>query len=247
MIPARDHIRIAAVETASEYDAYERPWRSNDYYLDLSAGLRFVTNQYALINVGPDALLGTAKPLATLDYATIVEPNLRQSVDLPIERPGTLHGLLLWFDADLGGGAGFSNAPGAPPLIYSQTFFPLERPLAVGPGDLVHADIAANLIDGRYVWSWIVSLTPAGGMRGATTRQSTFLSRIVAPADLSALSDATVPMPDEALAIDAYCLALVDGRRSVSDIAAAAAKEFPHAFANGGAAVSRVVRLTNRR
>jgi hypothetical protein len=39
-------------------------------------------------------------------------------------RTGTGHGIVVWFEADLVEGVGFSNSPGAPETIYGSLFFP---------------------------------------------------------------------------------------------------------------------------
>lgn len=177
LIPERDHLRIGAVESSDAYDRFDQPWRSNAYDIDLSAGSRFAVNSQTRLDLTDQVLLGRAQHLATLDYMHIVDPNLRSKVTLPIDRAGVVHGLLLWFDTELAPSVTYSNAPGQPPLVYYQTFFPLEQPVKVDAGDTLHAEIKANMLDGSYTWSWNTALT-SGPNRVAKPcfRQSTFLA-----------------------------------------------------------------------
>lgn len=247
MIPARDQLRIAAVESAVTYKDYDEPWQHNAYDLDLSAGSRFAINTQAQVALTEETLLGPAQHVATLDYAQIADSGLRSNVALPIDRAGLVHGLLFWFDAELADGAHFSNAPGQPPQVYGQTFWPLERPLAVVAGDTLHADIRANRIDGAYVWSWNTALARGpDGHAEPCFRQSTFLANILHPRQLAKHSESFVPEAKERIAIDAFCLSLIDGDRSLRAIADRVEVEFPDAFANSSDALNRVTEVAGR-
>lgn len=247
LIPARDHIRVAAVESPATYKQFDEPWRRNAYDVDLSAATRFVVNSQAQVDLTEEALLGTPQHVATLDYHTIVDGNLRRQVALPIERAGQIHGLLLWFDAELADGVGYSNAPGQPPQVYRQIFLALESPLTVAAGDTLHAEIMAHLVDRTYIWSWNTAL--ARGADDAAVpcfRQSTFLARMFDAGDLAARSAAFVPRAGDAVAIDAYCLSLIDGQRDLEAIAERVKARFPDAFADSSRALNRVTEVARR-
>ena len=247
LIPGRDHLRIAAVDSTETYREYDQPWRTNAYDVDLSAGQRFVGNSDTQVDLVEKDLLGSPQPLATLDYRQITDPNLRRKVALPIDRPGTVHGLLIWFDAELAEGVTYSNAPGQPLSVYRQTFYPLEQPVDVDAGDTLHVEIMANLVRGSYVWSWNTAV--ARGPAGASEplfRQSTFLATIFRPKQLEQRAVVTVPAKTDKMAIDAACLALIDGRRSLTDIAHAIVAEFPQAFSGVADGLTHVTRLASR-
>lgn len=247
LIPARDQIRIAAVESPATYQEFDEPWRSNAYDIDLSAGTRFVVNRKIQVSLGEENLLGNPQHLATLDYQHIVDPNLRSKVTLPIARKGLVHGLLLWFDAELADDASFSNAPGQPPQVYRQMFCPLERPLMVGPGDTLHAEIMGNLIDGSYVWSWNTAVARGvDGIAEPLFRQSTFLSTIFQPGQMKSHADVSVPRKNEKMAIDAFCLSLIDGERSLKAITDAVMAQYPDAFSSPADGLNHVSRLAGQ-
>jgi len=246
LIPQRDTIHIAAVESASTYVELAEPWSRNDYGLDLSAGRRFTINSQRRSDFKPEQLLGPAQMLATIDYHTVVDPNLRASASLEINRGGVLHGLLSWFDTQLAPGVEYSNAPGKAPLIYSQTFFPLDQPLSVQPGDRLEVEIMANLVGGSYVWSWNSRHLRAGTQTAPAVRQSTFLSNIMDSKKLAIRSDHFVPPRPEAIDIDALCLSLINGEHDLKTIAERVEQQFPHAFAGSSGALDHVTKVASR-
>ena len=71
------------------------------------------------------------------------------SVSLTANRPGTVDGLAICFDAELADGIGFTNSPGQPELLYGQTFFPLEQSATLDDGDCIDVAFRGDLINGR--------------------------------------------------------------------------------------------------
>ena len=113
--------------------------------LDLSAGHSLVTNTWRRIKAKAEHLLTHPQRWARLDYDTIEHPDVDGDLAWTMERSGTAHGLLVWFDAELAPGTGFSNAPGQPELIYGQAFFPLPEPVPLAVGECVKVRLAAKL------------------------------------------------------------------------------------------------------
>jgi type I protein arginine methyltransferase len=172
---------------------------------------------------------------------------LALKAELIVEKAGTAHGLLLWFDAELAPGIGFSNAPGEPEQIYGQTFFPFERPVDLTPGDRIEAEIKANLIEGSYVWSWNSNIWRVSDVGAETTfRQSSVLARILSPRKLARRSNHYVPPIQATHAIDRFCLGLLDGQTSLGEIADKVTAEFPGTFRNAVQALNHVATLVER-
>ena len=247
MIPARDRLHGALVHDPEFYRPNIEPWLHNAFGLDLSDGHRFAANQWRKASLTPIDLMSAPQEVLQLDYATITDPNISIDFNLTPEAPGEAHGFLVWFDAELAPGIGFSNAPGEPEQVYGQTFFPFERPIFLAAGDRIAVKLRANLVEGAYVWSWTSKLWRAEAASPKLTyRQSTFLSQILSPAKLALRSSGFVPPATPAMATDRHCLSLFDGEKSQGDIAHAMAASFPGRFSGEADALTYVVNLAGR-
>jgi protein arginine N-methyltransferase 1 len=246
LIPSRDVLRVALVSHAQTYRAFEEPWLRNGYALDLSGAHRFAVNAFVKVNVEQDALLSSAQDLAVLDYWVIDHPDVVGRFDLEAHRNGVAHGLLVWFDAELAPGIGFSNEPGKPRLIYGQTFFPFERAVELEAGDRVTGEIGARLLDGNYVWTWSSRFFRSGEELKPGFRQSTFLAKVFAPDMLATRSETFTPAPDERHEVDRFCLSCFDGKNSLAEIAQELQSRFPHRYAALSDALNHVTRLASR-
>ena len=242
LIPMADHLYIAAIESEDHHARIARPWLENDLDLDLSAGFGFAANSATKTWFEGTNLLSEPVCLATLDYSTIASPSLTAEFRLPISRSGTVHGLAVWFDSDLANGIAFSNAPASPKLIYGQIFLPFDAPVALGVGEAVEGRFSATLTGNDYVYSWSGTV---GDLR-AEFHQSTFRSRIYAPADLQMASGSRVPERSDELDLDAFILAKVNGTNSIDDIAASSFERFRACVPTPEAAMDRVLKLINR-
>lgn len=247
LIPARDRLHAALVHDPDFYLPCIEPWLRNAFGIDLTDGHRFAVNQWRKANFTPINLMSTPQELLVLDYATITDPNMSVDFILMPEGAGEAHGFLVWFEAELALGIGFSNAPGEPEQVYGQTFFPFERPIALAPGDRVAVKLRANLIEGGYVWSWTSKVWRAKAASPELTyRQSTFLSRILLPGKLTKRSSSFVPPTTPSIALDRHCLSLFDGKMSLGDIAGALAAAFPGRFDSNVDALNHVTTIASR-
>lgn len=247
LIPARDRLHVALVHDADLHRSCIEPWLHNAFGIDLSDGHRFAANQSFKTYLTPIELMSVPQEIALIDYTVITDPNLSVAFVLTPEGAGDAHGFLVWFDAELGPGIGFSNAPGEPEQVYGQTFFPFERPITLADGDRIAVKLRANLIDGSYIWSWTSKLQRSGASSPELTyRQSTFLSMILPPARLAERNSSFVPQQLSSQAVDRHCLSLIDGKTSLGDIAVAVRDAFPDRFANAAAALDHVSIVVGR-
>jgi len=154
LIPRRDTLWAALVETPDEYEKIVGPWRNRLFDVDLSAGLSKITNSWRKTRLKASELLGEPLRWTTLDYGELASADVCADILLPVERAGTAHGIAVWFDADLADGIGFTNRPGAAELIYGQAFFPFPRAVDVKRGERVNVRLRADLVQEDYVWTW---------------------------------------------------------------------------------------------
>jgi protein arginine N-methyltransferase 1 len=186
MIPRDETIWAAIAEAPEQYNRLVGPWNQN-HGLDMSAGRRFATNIWCKSRVEPEQLLVEPARWATLDYASIVSPDIRRGMSWSANREGTAHGIVAWFDAVLAEGIGFSNAPGTLDMIFGQAFFPLSQPVQLAVGDMVSVDLQAKLVNGDYVWRWntrVESGTNPAQVK-ADFKQSTFFGVLRSPEQLT--------------------------------------------------------------
>ena len=120
LIPKRDILWAAVVETPQHYDPLIAPWRQECQELNMAAALQFSTNTWKRAVVRPEQLLTEPCRWATIHYATLESPDVSGEMTFRVSRPGTAHGFVVWFDAVLEDGIEFSNAPGQPEMIYGS-------------------------------------------------------------------------------------------------------------------------------
>jgi protein arginine N-methyltransferase 1 len=247
LMPMRDTLRIALANAPKLYQACETPWRKNNYGLDLQAARPFATSSEAKAYLTPRALLSEAQILAVIDYRTVTERNLDASVELEATRGGIVHGLLVWFDAEIAEGLGYSNAPGQPRLVYGQMLLPLAEPVRLAAGDRISARIRGNLIDGRYLWSWDSSVIDrATGAVRQTFRQSSFLKQPISRTEVKTGSSLAIPQPSQKMQLDIDCLAMVNGELDQDGIAKALLERYPQLLPDYRSALDHVTQLLRR-
>lgn len=187
LIPQRDTLWAAVVEAPDAYLPVVSPWEDRAYGFDMSAGRSVIANSWRKVPVAAEQFLAPPLPWAALDYARITAPDVQGELAWTIARPGTGHGLSIWFEAQLFEEVGFSTAPGRPPTIYGQAFFPWLQPVLLEPGDRVTVGLWARLAGDDYAWHWHTQAWSAGQTASpkAQFMQSTLLAAFLAPGQLA--------------------------------------------------------------
>jgi protein arginine N-methyltransferase 1 len=247
LIPRSDRLFVALLEDAERFERHVGIWRSRPSGLDLRSAISFSANAWRkATRVGPEMLLSAPRQWAAIDYWALEETSVQGKARLSASRDGVAHGLLLWFDAQLTGQVGFSNAPGGPELIYGQAFFPWPEAVPLREGDIADVELRADTVAGDYVWSWNSTVLRQGAPDGAVARfrQSTFLGEPIALKKLRRSADRYVPQLNEEGQIDLFALQLMTGGRSVADIAASLQEQFPARFPDLRKALARAGKLS---
>jgi Ribosomal protein L11 methyltransferase (PrmA) len=241
MISRSDAIWVAVVEAPEAYSEFVAPWEGNPLNQDLGPARRRAVNITRKINAEAEQLLTKPKLWATLDYMAVEDPDVHGDVHCVAERGGIAHGMLVWFDADLAEGVGFSNAPGAPKTIYGSLFFPWTRPVPLVSGQAVCLSLEAKLVEGDYVWRWSAHIEPANGSDNPIRfEQSLLQGAVLSVAALRKQASDHVPHLSAEGRIHRRALELMDGQTSLEEIARRLAAEFPERFARWQQALSYV-------
>jgi protein arginine N-methyltransferase 1 len=242
LIPRKDTLWAAIIDAPKPYGELVDAWDLNAFGQDLSPARQLIVNHVQKVRVGADRLLTEGRLWATLDYVRVESPDVRGKLDWKVERAGTGHGLLVWFDADLAEDARFSNSPSAPETIYGSQFFPWTQPVSLEPGQTVRVDLAALLVENDYVWRWATCIEPLAGSGVPLVHfdQSQFAGEVLSAAQLRRRAAEYVPHLSEQGRLRRRTLELMDGTVSLEEIARQLAGEFPECFPGWERALSYV-------
>lgn len=147
----RDHLFVALATAADwHHEAARAP--------ALSCGVETIralalTAPFAE-RVQPDAMISEGGVWATLNYATVEPGVFRGRATLRAQRSAPLEALVLWFDAELQPGIGFSTAPGSPLRPYRQIVLPIHPAVSLRIGDEVEVALSATQTPQGYLWTW---------------------------------------------------------------------------------------------
>jgi protein arginine N-methyltransferase 1 len=232
LIPRKDTLWAAIVEAPKPYSELVDPWDHSPLGQHLNPARRLVVNHPQKLRVSPNQLLSAHQLWTTLDYGNIENPDVRGNLDWGVERTGTGHGILVWFDAELADGIGISNAPSAPETIYGSLFFPWTQPVPLAPGQAVSVSLEAKLVENDYVWRWATCIEPLKGSqdRRIHFEQSELQGEVLSLAQLHRKAADYVPHLSEEGRVCHRAFELIDGKLSLEEIAHRLATEFPLRF-----------------
>jgi type I protein arginine methyltransferase len=248
LIPRSDSLWVACVSAPDLHAEVTSPWSDNAFGLDMRSLGRLQANQWRKAPIKPDQLLTEPVCCGSIDYATVVSPNLSMDVALTAQRSGVADGLCVWFDAVLADGIVLTNSPGSPELVYGKAYFPWPERLALTQGDEVRASLSATLIGDDYVWRWVTTTQSTSGQERTSIRfdQSNFFGEPMSPAKLRKQSSEHVPVLDEDGQIEGLALGLMAQNKSLGEIAREVASRFPNRFSSWQDSFERVAALSVR-
>ncbi len=238
VIPARERIVAAPVQSESAYHDRTRPWRNG---FSWRAALQAELNRISEARFDASDLRGEPQTWAELDYVTGHLLEAEGRLGWRVTRPATVHGVVAWLETELAPGLGFSDTPGA---RTTQIFFPWLEPVPVDPNDTITVDLAARRAGGDYVWTWRTRVTSESGSASADFRQTTLYSAATPPRVARAMLPSFVPSESDDLSMDRFILESIDGQRSVEEIARDLRVRFAGKFGDGAGAIERVRSIT---
>ncbi|MEZ5645282.1 MAG: class I SAM-dependent methyltransferase [Burkholderiaceae bacterium] len=247
MIPFRDLLYAVPAHAPEEYVRLEAPWMQNEYGLDFSSALPYVTNTWwraSAQRVQAENLLGTPLLWGEVLYATNDIAKIENVLDWEMSAASVLHGFYVWFDGDLGNDIKYSNSPVLPALVYGRAFFPLERAVSVQPGDRVKSQLSVHLVKDDYIYRWKTRVTRPDGRVVADFDQSTFMASVKSLADIRKGSTEYNPNLTDDGKVTLAALQGMTGNAPVLEIARDLAARFPERFSNAEAALDVVARLS---
>ncbi len=166
--------------------------------------------------LAPETLVAPPVLVAELDLLRLDAVRLGFDGGAVATRSAPVHGLLSWFELDLGG-VWFSTGPEVPRCAWRQTFLPLEQVIDVRQGaplDLsLHASPSPPVLGDGVIWRWGL------GADGVRVDVSSFEAMPLSAGRLQLARDGFVPRPSRMLRADARVFDLIDGKRTMAEIA----------------------------
>jgi len=243
LVPERDVLYVAAVESEALYDAAVGGWAGHG--LDLSEGRTLSVNAYyddRRHRIAPSQVVTAPAAWAEVRYGEDPPSLFEGSVAVPVLRDGTAHGLSVWFEAHLLADVTFTTAPGSD-RVYGRGFFPLEEPMALREGDVLALHVAARRGGGDHVWAWSTTQLRQGA-KVASFRQTSFLGAVTSARALAKEALDYRPAGGPAARATAWMLAHMDGEMTVEAIARGAHAAHPGGFASYEEALEEARRLS---
>jgi protein arginine N-methyltransferase 1 len=230
LIPQEDRLYVAIVNAPEHSAERSFPSLADAYGLDLNAGQEMLRNGCQKAHISSDHFASEAVCWQKLDYSTIDSPNVSGSVSLKARTDGTAHGLIVWFEATLFPGIGFS----ARDSMYRSMFFPFLEPVELSSGDEISLFLGASLVGCDYVWRWETTIAACDAPENikACFKQSTFFEKPVSLARLHRRSGTFVPSLGDEGRIERRILDLMDGSRTLNEISEQLITSFPGRFAD---------------
>lgn len=240
MIPQEDTLWAAIVEAPKRYEELVGPWEDNPLGQDLGPARQLAVNNIEKVSVNPGQLLTAHRLWTTVDYASVENQDVQGELEWTVERAGTGHGIVVWFDTDLAEGVGFSNAPGAPETVYGSLFFPWTQAATLAQGQTVCVSLAAKLVENEYVWRWTTCIKPLERSSASLIHfeQSQLAGAVLSTTQLHRIAADYIPQLSEEGLLRRRAFELMDGRASLEEIAHRLTAEFPRRFSSWQQALS---------
>ncbi len=245
LLPSRDTLFAAIVELPEHYEQLTRAWRAVPE-LDLSSGLPLVLNTIYRHHIKPQQVLSSSCPWHVLDYAKGAKIPAQARLELPITRTTIAHGIGIWFQTQLTGDIGYSTGPDSLETVYGHLFLPWLEPVSLREGEICSVDLRAHLVGTDYIWRWETDIPPSAERQQVRFVQSSFYGSLFPPSVLRKRAIGFVPVLNETGQAERWIFQAIDGKRPLEDIAAEAARLFPHVFRRAEDAFNQAAEIAEK-
>lgn len=210
IVPRRLALWAAPVSDVELHYRLVGCWSERVSGADVSAMHAIAARQLHIESFMPDQFCAPPRPLITVDLTETEELFVAGRVEFALAREGPVTGFAIGFDAELGEGIDLSNRPPSATPHWSQGFLALEEPLHGRTGEVVQVAIGSR--DGQ-TWRW----------RGRVGEQTFDLDTLAgrSPSREELEGDEQRPTLGPQGRTAAATLALIDGQRTVTEIARA--------------------------
>ncbi len=250
MIPGEIGLVVAPVECGELFGQVDF-WGRTPAGYDFRPALAIAANTGYPARFDPAHLLGAPARAISVRLSTASTAALGAEVVLVAARPGALHGIGGWFEAQLSPGVTLTNSPlAARPIFRRQVFFPIARPVALEEHDQI--GVRLRILPAAGVVSWTVDVRDGRAGRGpAPTSKgrfahSTFQGMLLCKEDLERTDLQFVPRLSPWGEARRSVLELCDGRRALGDIEREVHRRHPAIFQSPAEAAAFVTEVVTR-
>lgn len=156
VVPRRLRLWTAAVESWDDH-AVVTDWSAPSLPFDFDKIRERAEEMLWWVDLHAKDVLSEPALVADIDLETVTDSDVTASGSLVTRRDGVLHGLVCWFDAEVGGGYWVDNQPPAQAPSWSQGFLARSEPIAVSAGQDLAWEISAS--ENGQQWQWLVEPT----------------------------------------------------------------------------------------
>lgn len=228
---------LVPMEHAEFYDGEIGFWASPVYGLSYGCLRDLAVHQEYSFSIGTAGFLAEPAVAFAHDLRTVRETHVACDLVFRARRPGTLHGLGGWFEADLAEGVVLSTAPHLPETTWRQVFFPVQQPLAVREGDEIRVSMRGAPRERGFGWTWKIAQF-RGGVGIASHEHGNF--RVIGMFPEPSEEEGTPGLSDDQR-VNVFVLAQCDGKRSLGEAAERLQAEFPARFPDRVKALEKVL------
>lgn len=232
VLPDTDTLWLAVASAPETFDRTHRAWQGDHYGLNLRSALRFVDNAVIEHRASENDLLCAPTLWGRVHYRTLSDVRLRGHGICEVSKPGTAHGIVVWFDTQLYEGIGYSNAPGSANAVYGQMLLPWPKAVTLRPGDMMRYDLRADLVGADVLWTWVTEIHQGVAPHDLLlrARQSTFGAAPVSAAGIRKREGSFAPSLSPQGALVLSVLERMKTGKSVRDIAGDVREDHPAFF-----------------
>jgi protein arginine N-methyltransferase 1 len=211
LVPARIRILAAAVESTLCYRLVTA-WNDEAVPCELRWLREYAVNTEHPVYIGPGELLGSPVLLGEIALGAADPRSFSWSVELPIGRDGSMHGVVGWFECELADGVWMTNSPLAARAIRRpQAFLPIRDPLPAHAGEKIALSVVARPCDEIVAWT----IECEGGRR---FRHATWAGMPLSQAHLTSVDPGRSPRPNSEGRARMVVLGYCDGMRTAREI-----------------------------
>jgi protein arginine N-methyltransferase 1 len=218
---------------------------------DFGLTRKLVTHERIRTSLEAEAILAPKIQIERINFTENQQLSFTRELAITIQTHGTLHGFGSWADFLFPDGKNFSLTYEQPTTLFGRAFFPLPEPVPVDPGDHIrmNVSVAKKPFPNFHTWTWWGEITGQNGQHKYDWQRSTLQVADFQPQDihLSRSCNTTYrPVLNQEGNVRKFILKLMDGDRSIEDIAKALMLRFPEDIPEFDKALTQVARVAKK-